>query len=912
MMKYTLTILSAMMVNLLSAQAPFPEELENPAMFNQNKTAPHSYFIPFQDAKNASELLNEESPFYHSLNGMWKFNWVRNPADRPVDFMNASFDATSWDEIPVPSNWELQGYGVPIYVNQPYEWTSDPQPPKVPHDYNPVGSYLRNFDVPDNWKDKQVFIHFGAVKSAFFIWINGQYVGYSQGSKTPAEWNITRFLNPGRNVVALQVYRWSDGSYLECQDFWRISGIERDVFLYSTPEVYIRDFFANGSLINNYEDGLFSLNADIVNSGQFQPGFEMQVQLFDKNNKPVFEHSEELIFNKSQIAFLDLEEEIRNPEKWTAETPNLYTLILTLKKDRKSIESARHKIGFRTSEIKDGQLLVNGKAILLKGVNRHEHDPVTGHVVSRESMLKDIRLMKQNNINTVRTCHYPDDPYWYELCDEYGLYVIDEANIESHGMGYGAKSLAKDPAWENAHLDRVIRLVERDKNHPSVIIWSMGNEAGDGVNFEACYSWIKSRDTSRPVHYERAGLGPNTDIYCPMYASVGYIEKYGQKPQEKPLILCEYAHAMGNSTGNLQDYWDVIEKYDQLQGGSIWDWVDQGLLKTDENGTDYFAYGGDFGPEDVPSDGNFCANGLVSSDRTPHPGLMEVKKVYQYIKFKPVDISKGQIEIRNMYDFMDTDFIDIQWELVGDSKVIREGIVPNPTIEAGESKQFVLPLEDFIPFPGVEYFISIKALTNKELPLIPKGFVVAAEQLAYPSRSTRESFLSDNFSVLKVAENESFVEIIAPNFRIKFDREFGTISSYNYYDDNIISEGAVPNFWRAPTDNDFGNGMDARCAIWKEAGKKTDVDKFSVKQVGKDEVNITVDRKLPEAKATLSTIYKIFGNGDVEVNNHFIPDPPKQRTRNYIINSMEDYGKVLNFTQEEPILIQILIRVKRD
>jgi len=884
-------------------QPEFPAELEDPSVIGFNKNSAHSHFIPFGNEKEALNLSVEDSPWYYSLNGTWKFNWVKNPDERPVIFMEPGFDATSWANISVPSNWELQGYGIPIYVNQPYEWTDDPQPPSVPHDYNPVGSYIKTFMIPDHWQNRKVFIHFGAVKSAFFIWINGEYVGYSQGSKTPAEWDVTDFLKHEGNTVALQVYRWSDGAYLECQDFWRISGIERDVYLYSSPQVYIRDFFVKGSLINNYVDGLFDLSIEIKNTTLPVEGYTVSYTLIDQDGKKITSGGGSISFDSDKTTNFLTQEVISNPIKWSAETPYLYTLLISLLKNGEILETVTHKTGFRTSEIVNGQLLVNGKPILLKGVNRHEHDPVAGHVISRESMLLDIQLMKQNNINTVRTCHYPDDPYWYDLCDKYGLYVIDEANIESHGMGYGARSLAKDPIWEKAHLDRVKSMLERDKNHPSVIIWSMGNEAGDGVNFAACYNWIKSSDLSRPIHYERAGQGSNTDIYCPMYASINYIEKYGMKPQEKPLILCEYAHAMGNSTGNLQDYWDVIEKYDQLQGGSIWDWVDQGLLQADEHGVEYYAYGGDFGPDDVPSDGNFCANGLVSADRTPHPGLFEVKKVYQYAEFKGTDLKNGIIEVKNKYDFINLDFTDLHWNLIEDGTIITKNVMYTPNITPSKTDQLKLPYAGFSFLEGKEYFLNLYLKTNTGSSLIPLDFVVASGQLQITDGLGTEPFLTDNFAVLKVIENDTLIDVVAPDFRVSIDRHSGAMRSYHYYDFKLITSGPTANFWRAPTDNDFGNGMDKRCAIWKEVSQNTLADNIVVNQTGKDEVNIEVLKNLDEVKGDLKIRYSVFGNGDVRIHNHFIPDPPESRDRNYLIGQEND--KAIRFTGEERIMVEI-------
>jgi beta-galactosidase len=903
-MKQLLIIFQFFLLQIALGQVEFPSELENPKIFEQNKVKPHAWFVPFPDKTSAEKLADEKSALYMSLNGSWKFDWVQNPADRPMDFFAPDFDDKNWDSIPVPANWELNGYGYPIYVNQDYEWTYQPDPPHVPHDFNPVGSYRKTFTIPGNWTGKQVFIHFGAVKSAYFIWINGQKIGYSEDSKTPAEWNITQYLKEGENIIALQVYRWSDGSYLECQDFWRISGIERDVFLFATPEIHISDFFAYTGLSKDYQDGMFDMRIFVENlsSTEKTPFRTVEIILTDDAGKVVLQAAKTVEFNFSGTTGVQLNGIIPGVKCWSAEMPTLYNLILLLK-DKQGIvtEAIRQNVGFRSSEIKGGQLLVNGKAVLLKGVNRHEHDPVTGHVISRESMLRDITLMKQNNINTVRTCHYPNDPYWYDLCDRYGLYIIDESNIESHGMGYGAESLAKDSLWKDIHVDRVQRMVERDKNHPSVIIWSMGNEAGDGINFTACYEWIHQRDPNRPIHYERALLGPNTDIYCPMYASIEYLEKYAGQIQTRPLILCEYSHSMGNSTGNLQDYWDVIEKYDQLQGGCIWDWVDEGLLKKDEKGTEYFAYGGDFGPPDVPSDGNFCCNGLVSADRTPHPALTEVKKVYQNIKAFPLDLPKGTIRIENRYFFQTLDFIDLKWDLIAEGKIMNSGTSGLPGIFAQTNLTLTLPVSASSLEPGKEYFLNLSFITNKEKDLIPKGYTIASEQLSLPGERTKMPIISDNLSSLKVAENETLLSISGNNFKITFDKDFGRITSYLFYGEELINNGPQVNFWRAPTDNDFGNGMETRCAVWKEESKQKQPEKVSVLKSGNDEVQIEVVYAMEKVKAKNLTLYSIFGNGDIEVENHFIPEPAKERKREYF--KKYPGRTAISFTENEPILL---------
>ncbi len=562
---------------------------ENEQVFGRHKEPPRVDALAYPTVRLAIQDRREESPWYQSLNGQWFFHWAADPDHRPVDFYRSDYDVSKWDQVAVPGNWQTQGYGVPLYTNIPYPFQQDP--PRVTGDppahytnaqqRNPVGSYRRTFRVPPQWAGRQVFLQFDGVDSAFYLWVNGQQVGYSQESRTPAVFNITKYVNQQENILAVEVYRYSDGSYLEDQDFWRLSGLYRDVFLWSTGNIHLRDFFVRTDLDNEYRNAQLQVEMELENFSPQAAQCSVGIQLLDAQEQIILQSRIDAVAvepqGRRQVSSTSVT--VENPAKWTAETPHLYTLVLTLEDSAGNIAAvSSHKIGFRTVEIRDGQLLVNGKAVYLKGVNRHEHDPETGHTVSRESMLRDIQLMKQFNINAVRTAHYPNDVRWLALCDEYGLYVIDEANIESHGMGYGRESLAKDPRWKAAHLDRVERMVERDKNHASAIIWSMGNEAGNGVNFEACYAWIKERDPSRPIHYERAELADNTDIYCPMYAPIEHLLNYASKPQRRPLILCEYAHAMGNSVGNLQDYWDVIEAHEQLQGGFIWDWVDQGLL----------------------------------------------------------------------------------------------------------------------------------------------------------------------------------------------------------------------------------------------------------------------------------------------------------------------------------------------
>lgn len=864
-----------LLLSLLMTNAQQPNDWENPAVVGINKSAPHCTLIPYPDERMAVENNKLQSPDIQNLNGYWKFNWVERPDDRPVDFYRQGFDDSEWKEIAVPSNWEFQGYGVPIYVNIPYEWTNNPDPPHIPHDYNPIGSYRHHFNIPETWNGKQVFIHFGAVKSAFYLWINGKKVGYSQDSKTPAEFNITDYIKPGSNLLAMEVYRWSDGSYLECQDFWRISGIERDVYLVASPAVYIRDYFVHAGLTNEYTDGDFKLNVELFNSSRKKDkNMILNAKLISSEDKSTLaSFSKEFNIDRKKKQEIVFDQLITRPMKWTAETPNLYTLVLSVFNDDGICEESMScKVGFRTSEIKNGQLLVNGVSILIKGVNRHEHDPVKIHVMSEEMMMEDIRLMKQFNINTVRTCHYPDDPRWYELCDQYGLYVIDEANIESHGMGYSPDcTLGNDPRFMNAHLARISSMLERDKNHPSVIIWSMGNEAGDGVNFDTCYNWIKQRDPSRPIHYERAELGRNTDIYCPMYPAVEYLSEYASKPQSRPLIMCEYAHSMGNSTGNLQDYWDVIERYPQLQGGSIWDWVDQGIQQKDGKGRIYYVYGGDFGPPGTPSDSNFCINGLVLPDRTPHPALYEVKKVYQYVGIKPVEGMVGKISVKNKYDFISLNNLDINWQLAGDDKIIASGIIEKPDIAPKEEKIFDLDLPAVDPLPGVEYFLNFRATTREASGLIPKGYELASEQIPLLWKVIVKPVKDKAFLETVWSKDRKKLTVSGAGFYVTFDTVSGMMTSLQFNGTQFLIRGPVPNFWRAPTDNDFGNNMPERCAIWKDASSARVLKSFRVEKPAKGEVHVTAEFLLGKSLIPYRLTYYVYGTSDIIISGEIDP-----------------------------------------
>ena len=817
--RIVLVFLAFCLIFFLASEAS-PEKLndwENPLVVGRNKEAPHVPALSFSDMKSALKGSPQATPYYKSLNGQWKFHWVGKPSDRPLDFYKPDYDVSAWDEIPVPSCWEMHGYGIPIYTNVTYPFPANP--PSIPHDYNPVGSYRREFEIPSEWTGRQTFIHFGGVYSAFYLWINGQMAGYSEESKTPAEFNITKYLRPGRNVLAAEVYRWSDGSYLEDQDMFRFSGIFREVYLSSMPEVYIRDFFLRSILDGQYRDATLQATVSVKNlSGKPSEVCKIEVMLVDEERKLV--STSPLLSGK--VVSLDPEAEvkiemkarIKNPRKWSAEDPYLYRVILILKDARGKVHEAKSSnFGFRQVEIKNSQLLLNGVPIKLKGVNRHEHDPDHGRAIPFERMVEDIKLMKLFNINTVRTSHYPNDIKWYDLCDRYGVYLVDEANIESHGMGYGAKSLGHHPDWELAHVDRVTRMVERDKNHASVIIWSLGNEAGPGTNFIAASKAARQLDSTRPIHYER--MNEVADMDSTMYPSVEELIESAKQSSPKPFFVCEYAHAMGNACGNLKEYWEVIEAYPRLIGACVWDWVDQGLRKyTDEepdaqgNRRWFYAYGGDF--DDQPNNGNFCCNGLVPPDRQITSKLQEIKKVYQYIGIEPVDILSGKIKIQNKYFFTNLDKFDIAWTLSEDGQVIQKGNLKPLNLQPGKTKIVAIPTKMPPLIPGAEYFLRISFHLRDGTLYARKGHEVACEQLEVPYKVPPRPLVSlEKMAELRVDEDEDSVTVSGKDFHVVFSKKSGTILSLTYGSQTIIADssqmtnGPLLNVFRAPTDNDI-------------------------------------------------------------------------------------------------------------
>ncbi len=851
------------------------EDWENPEMVGWRKEAGHATLMPFQDIETALKGVPEDSAYYQSLNGKWKFHWVRKPADRPVDFYQPGYDVRCWKEIRVPGHMELQGYDIPIYTNILYQFP--PDPPHIPHDYNPVGSYRTEFEIPAGWTGRQVFVHFDGVMSAFYLWINGEKAGYSEDSMTPAEFNITEYLRPGKNVLAAEVYRWSDGSYLEDQDAWRFSGIYRDVYLVAKSPVHLRDFFVQSNLDDHYRDATLSVRAAIRNlSGAAAGAHSVEVYLLDSGaaapgSAPLATGTVRAIPPGGEET-VTVEARVANPRKWTAETPNLYTVLLLLKDaSGQAVDIERCRFGFRKVEIKGGQLLVNGVAILIKGVNRHEHDPDYGRAVPVWRMIQDLEIMKRNNINAVRTSHYPDHPRWYELCDEYGIYLIDEANIESHGMGYTPeRTLANKPEWKIAHLDRTVRMVERDKNHPSIILWSLGNEAGDGSNFEATSRWIHQRDPSRPVHYERAEMAPYVDVVSEMYSPIERLVAYAQGKHERPFILCEYAHAMGNSLGNFQDYWDVIEQYPLLQGGFIWDWAEQGLRKKTTDGREFWAYGGDYG--DFPNDGNFNCNGIVRADRKPNPSFFEMRKVYQNVKVHPVDLASGKVRVQNKYDFVSLDFLDVSWELSADGKVLQDGTLPRLSLAPKAEQEVVIPFRQPSLRPGTEYWLKVSfALADDNL-WAKRGHVMAWGQFAVPF-ATPPPPKSDPTSLpeLKTQESASAITVAGKDFSLAVGKKDGAIRSFKFKNKELIAEPLVPNFWRVPTDNDVGNDMPRRQSLWREAAAQRVVKKVEVSRLGPGEVRITVEAALPAGNSGYRNSYTVYGSGDVIVESSLQP-----------------------------------------
>lgn len=847
------------------AQSESTPVWENPQVISINREPPYATHFPYPSRELA--LANDPwaAPNHLSLNGEWRFHWAEKPAERAQGFWHEQFDSGDWGLVPVPSNWFRNGHGRPHYVV--IEYVFDFDPPHIPDDYNPVGSYVTGFDLPETWHGQNVFLKFEGVRSAFLLWVNGTQVGYSQGSRLPAEFNITDHLRAGANTLAVQVFRWSDGSYLEGQDFWRLAGIERDVFLYATADTRIRDFHVRAGLDESFTDGILSVDVELQTLGEQEPASVLLTALLlDPSGKKVFEQSLQVEADGAEAA--NISTQLPGVEPWTAETPSLYTLLLELTDSSgEIIESTSARIGFRTVDILDGQLRVNGRPITIRGVNRHEHHPVTAHVVSYESMLEDIRLMKRFNINAVRTAHYPNDHRWYQLADRYGLYLVDEANIESHEAMHLGYHLADMPEFFEAHLDRMRRMVERDKNHPSVIIWSLGNEAGKGRAFEAMYQWTRERDPTRPIQYEAAGLVNYTDIYAPMYDTIWDIRDYLATNPEKPIILCEYAHAMGNSVGNLQDYWDLMHSHPKAQGGFIWDWSDQTLLEKGPNGTPFFAYGGDYGPDE--NGGNFLANGLTRSDRQPKPHLWEVKKVYQPLAFRAPNINAGEIIVRNRLDHADTSRFDLSWHLLRDGVEMASGPLALPTLAPSQEAALSIPLSRETLVAGSEYFVTVRARTSTEAPLVPKGHEVAWGQFKLPNPAASHTLKAPP-GVTRVVRDAEGVSITAGEFVATFNERTGYLTSLVNQGKELLEAPVMANFWRAPTDNDIGARLHEDLAAWKSAGADAMLLDFSA-ATESDTRAVATSRYRMKDLGVLHVAYRFHGDGAIRVDYRFAP-----------------------------------------
>ncbi len=882
-------LFSAIAFGLCAAAQQRPE-WDNVPVIQVNTEKPHATMMIYPSAAAARAADRTRSPWFKLLNGDWKFKLSPKPAVRPVDFYRHDFDDSGWQTIPVPSNWQLHSQDIPIYTNIIYPFPMDPRkPPVVPVENNPVGSYRTAFTIPPEWQRRQVFLHFDGVDSAFYVWLNGKKVGYSEDSRTPAEFNITPYLTFGRNLLAVEVYRFSDGSYLEDQDMFRLSGIFRDVYLWTTASLHIRDFEVKTDLDASYRDAVLAVETEVLDYSGRTPAGAVDLELFDDRGTPVIPLAASAVANNRASFNI----KVANPKKWTAETPNLYRLQLTLKDAAgRIVEVIPSDIGFRKVEIRNARILINGQPVIFKGVNRHEHSPDTAHYVPRDLMIRDILLMKQFNINAVRTSHYPNTPEWYDLCDRYGLYVMDEANIEAHGYGNDRRNrLSNDPEWAPVFLNRVQRMVERDKNHPSVVIWSMGNESGDGPNPAACYHWAKERDPSRPFHYEGStgNGGSNADINSFMYPPPARVVELAKRRPDMPLLLCEYSHAMGNSSGGLHEYWDIFYSGTNAQGAFVWDWVDQGIRQpvprqdqAKNNRKTFLAYGGWW--EDkrgIHNDNNFCMNGLVDADRNPHPGLYAIKYVYRYLHAtRP---APGRIRVKNWYDFLNArDIAEGRWELKAGDRVLASGLLPELDIPPREEREYPIALPKNLPSTPGERWLNVSFLAKTDLPWAGKGHELAWDQ--FPLGKTPGSRPAPK-SPLSIDEQGDQVRFAGPDFSLVFDQRAGVVAGFTYKDTKLVERGPIPDFWRAPTDNDRGAwkvfGPMAKknpavdITVWRSAGPSWKVSAVKIDRVDENTARVTVNAALPAAGAAYTLVYSIHGSGNVVVEASYLPGTEK-------------------------------------
>jgi len=881
-MKLYLSIISFLLSFSTFAQQ---HEWENPEVNSLNTEPAHASYLPFA---SVSEIMSGNSSQVKYLNGTWKFLYLKNPSLVPPVFNKNNFNVSSWNNISVPGNWQLQGdYDPPVYSNIKYPF--EPNPPFVPKDYNPTGLYKLKFTVPTAWLDKEVFIHFAGVQSAMYLWVNGEKVGYHEDAMLPAEFNITRYLKKSENQLAVQVFNWSDGSYLEDQDFWRLSGIYREVYLFSTPQKRIRDFSVFSVLDEDYKDAELNIKLNFKNEDKSNSkSLKVKLQLKDASNAIVSSKTIPVPdISKLSESVVEFSEKVINPLKWTAETPNLYKLYIELSDDNNAVlQVFCQNVGFRKVEIKNGLFLVNGKAVKLKGVNRHEFDMHNGRTISRESMVRDILLMKQNNINAVRTSHYPNQPEWYKLCDEYGLYVMDEANVESHGLWGKGYYIGERPEWKEAIVSRSVNMVQRDKNHPSVICWSMGNESGVGRNFDSAYVAIKSDDPEkRPVHYESqnpayAKVLSRYDIISSMYPSLEYIIKQYNEDTLRPMIICEYAHSMGNGTGNFRKYWNLFYQYPHMQGGFIWDWVDQGLWSSDKNGKGFWNVVN-------YSDGANVNDGLINPDRKPQPELHEVKKVFQNFNVENIDVNEGQFSISNGNYFTDASRVKLCWVLLENGLPVDSGKINELSIQPQSKIPVNIKFNKNLIKSGNEYFFNFSFQTKDETKYCPANYELASEQIPFVCNISVNYINTDTakYTALQLKQTSDFIEITGNDFRVSFDKKNGSLSGLISQSKKIIEEPLKPCFWRVPTDNDEGGRNNSFAARWRAAGlvNYTIIPlSTNVVNVSENEILVKMKNELvfKSAKIINTVDYTIFSNGKIKVDNTVETDtelPPLAR-----------------------------------
>ncbi|REL28269.1 DUF4981 domain-containing protein [Thalassotalea euphylliae] len=868
------------------------QEWKKPEIFEVNRLPARASFFAFESEKLAKNGNIERSKNYLSLNGEWQFNWVDRPALAPENFYTSEFDASKWGKINVPGNVELQGHGKPHYLNIEYVFPANQ--PHIPAEYNPVSSYLKTFELPANWDGQKVTLHVGAANSAMYVWLNGTKIGYSEDAKLPGEFDLTPYLNKGSNNLALQIFRWSDASYLEDQDGWSLSGIERDVYLYATPKSNIADITVGSSLDDSYEIGEFKLDLDLAEPEGIS---EIEIEL-SYQDEMVFSDSKE-VTNKQQVSFVRT---VSDVNKWSAETPELYQLFVTTKdSEGQIIQAINQDVGFRRLEMADGLFKVNGQVVTIRGVNRVEHHMHGGRTLTKESMLEDVLLMKKNNINAVRTAHFPNDTYLYELADKYGLYVMGEANIEAHKyMQMGNQPERKQqiddedpktqkpkgkfdraanqrkyhlgfkPEWHGAHMARVTRMVERDKNHPSVIFWSLGNESGLGPVFDDAAAWIKENDPSRPVTYGGWGTKDGhtqldySEIYTPMYDFIWELNDYVAGKPDRPLILAEYAHAMGNSVGNLDKYWKTIYAHEQLQGGFIWDWVDQTILKTNDKGQQYWAFGGDF--DEGKSNTNFLANGLIQADRTPNPHLNEVKKIYQPILFGEFDIESRRLQVSNKYNFNSTNGLNFSWHFLEDGVEVKSGSMKGIDVAANSDAWVELDLPDFELNSDKEYHIRFNAKSAKASNGLEKEHLVAWEQ--YGLSEPIFEATTNNQKIVNIGKDKGAISVSGDNFSITFDDKSGLISNYMYSNVELFSEGISANFWRIQTDNDRGFGWRYNTKDWLKASLKQELKSIDFERLNPHQIAVKTIHNLANQIGSFTTTYTINGSGEITVKGN--------------------------------------------